>query len=236
MAVKTSSPTIKPLIPPDESMWQKYSPHYELPLASATSIFLHGLILGILAVGGIAYFFTFNEEATRPPSMDVVMLDGGGTGLEGLGGEQGLPGAADAGKTEITPSANGNPPEASEAQPSAPQSKDPPPELDLPQIDDGFPPVSSDLQIQLAKIAADAESQVRAAMDLPKTPPARPKKVASGTGNPKGTGGLGGSGGGTGLGNKKGPGQGAGGMGGRQATDQEAKDWRSRIDLYRDAK
>jgi len=38
MAVKTAtSKAIRPLIPPDESMWQRYSPHNEAPLAGATS-------------------------------------------------------------------------------------------------------------------------------------------------------------------------------------------------------
>ena len=103
MAVKTSSAkTTKSLIPPDESMWQKYSAHYEAPLAGATSLFLHGSILGMLAIAGMAYFWTASEDAARPPRMEVVMVEGEGSGLEGGGAEAGLPGAADAGGDKRT--------------------------------------------------------------------------------------------------------------------------------------
>src|SRR5262245_48010047 len=97
----------QPLIPPEETMWRQYSSHFELPLASATSIFLHGLVIGILAIGGLAFFFAPNVEAMKPAKMDVVMVEGDGTGFEGIGGIPGQPGAPDNGgpqRTELTPS------------------------------------------------------------------------------------------------------------------------------------
>ena len=56
MAVKTGPAQAmnKALIPPEESTWQKYSPHFELPLASATSLFLHGTIIGMHSFGASA--------------------------------------------------------------------------------------------------------------------------------------------------------------------------------------
>ena len=208
MVAKTSPAKPTTLIPPDESIWQKYSPHYELPLASATSIFLHGVIIGVMAVGGIAYLFSFNLDAAKPPRMDVVMIEGGGTGFEGLGGEQGLPGAPDAGaKTEqITPLPNQPPTERTEQRVVSLLPKDMPPELNIPLIDDGQPAVNSELAIELAKIAKQADEEVRTAMDKA-TPAIKPMVKKSGSIGAKGPGGSGvnpkgsgGSGGGSGAG------------------------------------
>jgi hypothetical protein len=239
MPVKTAPPkATDPLHPPDDSMWQTYSAHYELPLAGATSVFLHGLVIGMLAVGGIAFFFTFNRDAAKPPSMDMVMIEGGGTGFEGLGGEPGLPGApAAGGRTELIAPL---PDQATEPRTQSLLPKETPPELDIPLIDDGTPPVDNELAIELAKIAKQADDEVRAAMDLPKAPPAkpRPKQAGStGPGNLKGQVGQSGAGGAGGVGSKQGPGTGTGGPGGRPAaTKQEIFAWRWRFDLSGDGK
>ena len=241
MAAKTSSPrSPKPFLPPDESMWEKYSPHFEFPLASATSLFLHGTIIGMIAIGGMAFFWAAREEAAKPPRMDVVMLEGGGTGLEGLSGEQGSPGAPDAGQKNRTENIGPDTPEQPERAPQPRTFKDTLPELGLPVIDDGQTPLNSELSIELEKIAKDADEQVKKAMDIPKAPPSTGKEVkkvgAPGTGNPKGKGGLGGSGDGPGIGKKKGPGTGQGGLGGRLATKQEIYAMRWHFDLGGDAK
>ncbi len=230
----------QPLIPPEATLWQQYSPHFELPLASATSIFLHGLVIGILAIGGLAALFAANAEATRPPRMDVVMIEGGGTGFEGLGGEPGLPGAPNAGgkRTELAGPEHPEQPDLP-ATPRSPAETQP--ELGVPLIEDGSPPISGGTVIELQRILEQAEKEVNKEMKL-STPP-RPTTGSSakragpvGTGNPKGTGGLGGSGGGAGLGNKIGPGTGQGGFGGRKATDQEIKASRWRFELAGDPK
>lgn len=240
MRAKTSPPkATKPSIPPGDSVWQTYSAHYELPLAGATSIFLHGLIIGMLAVGGIAFFFSFNLDAAKPPSMDMVMIEGGGTGFEGLGGEPGLPGAPDAGsRTEQVATLPDQPTE----RPQSLLPKESPLELNIPLIDDGTPPADNELAIEIAKIAKQADDEVRQAMDLPKAPPptARPapKKIGTaGAGNPKGKPGQGGEGGDGGVGGKQGPGTGAGGPGGRPAaTKQEIFAGRWRFNLAGDGK
>src|SRR5260221_13797075 len=85
------SRTGQPLLPPDERFWKRYSPHYELPLAGATSFFIHGIVVGILAIGGLAFLFRGGAEATLPPQMDVLMAEAG-AGFGGLGGDPGLPG------------------------------------------------------------------------------------------------------------------------------------------------
>jgi hypothetical protein len=237
MAKSNPAKATKPLIPPEEALWQRYSPHFELPLAGATSLFLHGLGIGLLAMGGLAFFFTANVEATRPPRMDVVMIEGNGTGFEGESGAAGLPGSPDGGgKTEHVTSLPDQPNE----RPSPSVSKGALPQLDVPMIDDGLPPLDGELAIELQKIAQEAEERVNLALkiDTPKVSGADTKKPGlKGTGNAKGVGGLGGSGTGTGVGNKKGAGTGAGGPpGGRKGTQQEVYAWRWRFDLSGDAK
>ena len=239
MAVKTNAPNAtKPLIPPDESLWEKYSSHLEMPLASATSLFLHGTIIGIMAIGGMAFFWAASQEAARPPKMDVVMLEGDGSGLEGLGGEPGLPGPPDAGgpkRTEqITPQNHPNQPERSTPRKGAPL------EPGLPFVDDSKAPLNPDLSVELERIAKEAQEQ---ALKELKKPTAqvdagsdKKKSGPAGTGKPKGQGGLGGSGGGLGMGNRKGAGTGKAGVGPGNFTKQEVYAWRWNFDLGGNAK
>jgi hypothetical protein len=231
----------QPPIPPEETMWQQYSPHFELPLASATSVFLHGFVIGILAIGGLAVFFTANLEASKPVKMDVVMVEGGGTGFEGLSGESGSPGdpnAAPARTENVTPLPEQN--NQPEFQPTPRPPMEEPRELGLPLIDDGAIPDSGELVLEMQKVLDDAQKELAKQMDLPPPLPVpkrlpTPKTSVAGSGNPKGTGGLGGAGGGTGLGKQKGPFFGKGGPpGGRKATDQEIKAFRWRFDLAGD--
>lgn len=232
--------TPKPIVPPDDSMWQKYSPHFELPLAGATSVFLHGTVIGMLVIVTVFSLFAAAEEAAKPPRMDVVMIEGDGNGFEGLGGEAGLPGAKDGGgdnqRTEMVPlDTKTNPSERNTPRPF----KDVALELGLPLIDDGKAPLNSDISIELERLAKEAQDQANK-----ETKPSPPAKSGSetkkpgplGTGNPKGLGGKGGSGGGLGMGSKQGAGIGKGGFGGRKATDQEIYAWRWNFNLGGDGK
>lgn len=233
------SPAEKPLLPPDERFWKRYSSHFELPLAGATSIFLHGLVVGVLALGGLAFVFRGSVEASRPPEMDVMVVDGG-IGIGGPeGGDAGLPGLpGEPGKTDM-PGPSGDPGPADGDEPAEP---DPFPELpqlsasalDLPAIDNTSDP-AADLRKQLQKIGADADksSQPKAkpktkakAAGLAKGGISTKGKGPGGTRNPRGVGGRGGLGKGTG----QGAGMGTGGFG-RKATDQEIKAWRWQFDL-----
>lgn len=236
----------KSLIPPEDTMWQRYSSHFELPLAGATSLFLHGLVIGVLAIGGLAFFLSVDLESFKPVKMDVVTLEGDGSGFEGEGGEAGLPGSPDAGggKTEqVTPL--GEPKsELDLPMPTASAFKDPAMQIDVPpMLDDGLPPVDGELAIQIAKVTKEAEERVKREMKIvtpptPKTGGSKDKKPGpAGTGNPKGTGGLGSKGTGLGKGTGKGPGTGAGGgLLGRKGTQQEVYAIRWRFDLSGDAK
>src|ERR1043166_4662799 len=88
---KTATTRSVPLLSPDERFWQRYSPHYELPLACATSTFAYGIVFAVFAVGGLALLFSGGAEAQKPAQMDVLLIEGG-QGLGGLGGNGGIPG------------------------------------------------------------------------------------------------------------------------------------------------
>ena len=215
-------------------MWQKYSPHYEAPLAGATSLFVHGTILGMLAIGGMAFLWAARDEASRPPRMEVVTVEGDGAGLEGGGAAPGLPGDPDAGgakRTEqVTPVDQPTP-----FDHGLPRFLPEPTPLDIgPIIDDSKAPLSSELAIELERLAKEANDAAKKELKpmLAKSSGSTGKKPGPiGTGNPKGKGGLGGAGDGSGIGGRKGSGVGTGGMGGRKATDQEIFAWRWNFDL-----
>lgn len=209
MAVRSK----KPLIPPDPSTWERYSPHYEAPLAGATSLFLHGAVIGIFVIGGLAFFVSAREEAARPPKMDVVMIEDGGGGLEGLSGEAGAPGAPGGGvgrpkRTEQVGSLQNAPLQPDRNTPRL--LKDEQIELPAGLVIEGVAPLDPQLTIELAKLSKDATEH--ASKDaVPPGVGSDPKKSGvGGTRNPKGKGGLGGPGDGPGVGKKSGPGTGKG--------------------------
>lgn len=238
MAAKIAeSKASRSLIPPDESLWEKYSPHYEAPLAGATSLFLHGSVIGLIAIAGMAFFWAAREEAAKPPRMDVVMLPEG-SGIEGLGGEPGSPGNPNAGQPKRTETFAklDNPNQPDRNVPRA--FKEPLPELGLPTIEDGQPPLPPELRLELEKIAKDAADQIEREMQKAKGPETKAvgdKPGIKGTGNPKGVGGQGGSGDGPGKGNKFGPGTGKGGFGGTM-TKQRIFALRWNFDVSGDGK
>jgi hypothetical protein len=212
-----------PLLPPEEEFWERYSPHHEMPLAAMTSLFVHGLALGLLIGGGLLLLmWGARSESHRPPSMDVVQLSGPGDGNEGETGAQGLPGEANRNEAVPDPTTN-----VRENVPEVGDMKQPAlAEIKIPEINHEAPK-APDVEGMLKVLEKDANSQAQ--KKLTPTPPA--KKTATGTGNPKGVGGVGTTGKGLGSGTK-GTGTGVGGIpGGRQATKAEIFAWRWRFDL-----
>src|SRR5439155_18569824 len=90
MAVPTldtkRAPSTDTLLPREERFWQRYSPHHEAPLSGVGSFVLHGLVVGILFLGYLLVTQRREAESNRPVTMDVVQLEGGGSGFEGGGG------------------------------------------------------------------------------------------------------------------------------------------------------
>jgi hypothetical protein len=66
----TAAPSAdRPLTPPEEQFWQRYSPHHEFPLSSATSIALHVLALVLLALLG--WWLARQVGASRSPLAEL---------------------------------------------------------------------------------------------------------------------------------------------------------------------
>jgi hypothetical protein len=71
--------------PPDERFWKRYSPHYELPISSGTSLAVHVLVITVLVVGGILAT-RFGLGDSLPPPAEAIVIAGGGGKPEGVEG------------------------------------------------------------------------------------------------------------------------------------------------------
>jgi hypothetical protein len=75
-----SNGAAKPLTPPDEQFWVRYSPHGEFPLSSVSSFALHILGFGLVLLLG---YWLIAEPAPFEPKVDAISLldePGGGGG------------------------------------------------------------------------------------------------------------------------------------------------------------
>lgn len=213
--------------PTAETFWTRYSPHHECLLSWVGSATGHGLVLGILFLSGLAIGWARTSEVRRPPTMDVVQLEGGGQ--EGGGGDPAPFGQEHIGKEAAVEQVKEKvalvpPDKFQEIKPRA---------LDVPAAPTLEPAASDDIFASLNK------SIVEVNRDPPK-PAVKQPKIASTIGSSKGVvdgkgrGGLGGGGDGTGRG--KGVGPGLGGPGGRKLTRQDILAWRWRFDMSGDGK
>ncbi len=98
---KESAPKNKPLVPPDERFWQRYSPHHEFPLSSVASFAVHFLAILLVVLVGIVISRFLRDEA--PIRVDAVVLGGGGGNPRGVGDAPGV--GAEAAKGENVPEA-----------------------------------------------------------------------------------------------------------------------------------
>jgi hypothetical protein len=243
MAAPSSS--TKPVeTPPDPRSWKRYSQHHELPLAGATSLFVHALVLGILTLGGVLAAMRWHDERQQPPAMDVVIMEGsggGGSPDSGDGNPIGSgPAKTEIGATEPKQTANPMTPELSPLQPlPMTPTFSPLPTPATESTDDSE--VLSALQKLTEDLNAEDKKKADAKVEPPKMPGVDYTKKGSPTaslGNP-GKGGVGNGGGGTG---KKGgapgmgDGTGTGFPGGKQITKQDVFAQRWRFDLTGDGK
>jgi hypothetical protein len=82
----------KPAAPFEEPLFVKYSPHHEFSLSTASSVALHVLVVGLLALGGwliIKLGLTPNEDALP---VDAIAIGGGGGSRTGVGDGPGVGG------------------------------------------------------------------------------------------------------------------------------------------------
>lgn len=214
---------------PDEKFWVRYSPHHEFPLSGMTSLVLHALAIGVLVLASFRVALLQQSDVLKPPSMDVVQLEGGGSGLEGLGGELGT--GSPEGKTEITAPAEKGPAGTEETKPLLTPNLSGP-ELSLaPLPTEGGELDPAEGLADILKEIQERDKQEPKAARKPDAP--RTSAKVAGTPPKKGEGGsgLGGSGTGPGKGTKAGPGTGQGGIPGRAATQQEIFAHRWKFDL-----
>src|SRR5712691_8012750 len=93
-----ASPTQPPVVPPDDSIWVRYSPHHEFPLSSVASVALHVLVGGLLVLG-VIYAPQLGCMANKEAPVDIGAIEivegpgdvprPGGGGGTGAGGEPG---------------------------------------------------------------------------------------------------------------------------------------------------
>jgi hypothetical protein len=72
----------KPLLPPEPSLWKKYSPRHEFPLSSAASVTLHVVVIVLLVLGAM---YVFNTDHDKPLAVAAVVVAGGGGDPGGTG-------------------------------------------------------------------------------------------------------------------------------------------------------
>lgn len=91
------------LAPPRDSVWTKYSPNHEFPLASATSIVVHVLLfLGVVLIG-ILLNRRWYGESSQPLSMSVGKLVEASAGSPDGGNPGGSPGTNAPGTEIVEP-------------------------------------------------------------------------------------------------------------------------------------
>jgi hypothetical protein len=60
---------------PEERVWKRYSPHHELPLSGATSVAIHGFILGCLMLGAVIMVKYARSEEQAPLALSIIDTD-----------------------------------------------------------------------------------------------------------------------------------------------------------------
>jgi hypothetical protein len=133
---------MKPMAPPAEVFWQKYSPHYEFPLSSIGSVALH--VLGVVLFLGLLWLMNSLRIDSSTPvpirQMTVATDDGSENGAPGAGGgspEENIDPVArpmDPNRTVPETALNEVLPEVKDWVPKVPQGDDAPRVEDLPQI------------------------------------------------------------------------------------------------------
>jgi hypothetical protein len=202
-AAKNSVPTPKPLVPPDEQFWERYSPHHEAPLSGVGSFAAHFLIGGFLLLAGyLGWLGLGNHRGSLPVDPVRLELGGGGGKPSGSGSE-----AGDGTPKEIADVANTDQSQKplDTEKPVRPDLKDPavaeeklPADMKSDELKRLIREGNENLQ-SFAALDKDLQSKLRDGL----------KQASKGSGG-SGSGGGKGSGTGTGEGTGRGPGTSAG--------------------------
>jgi hypothetical protein len=96
-------------LPPEQPFWQRYSPHHEFPLSTASAFGLFFVACGVLLLAALLQANRMHGEVGRPPEMNIVEIANGtdGLGTLGEGGPGQVPGRHEAvekpGKEAVNP-------------------------------------------------------------------------------------------------------------------------------------
>jgi hypothetical protein len=152
---RSATPTAdRPLVPPEERFWKRYSPHNEAPLSGAGSLTIHLLIAAVILFGlPLLVKLTWTKQ-NKPLPIDVVRLAGGGGNPKAVGGGPG------AGALDPLPPEDPGPQRKKDPAPSTPST---PPKLEVPN--QTLPPPLPDLKDNahvraLLKASGDAEKEL----------------------------------------------------------------------------
>ncbi len=227
MAATSETKSTKNLVPPENTVWQKYSSRYEFPYAAVGSFFLHAFVLGLMVMIGLSWLVLPGFQPRPPVSLGVVEVEGGTAdgNPEGGGVIENPDGKEPPKNTEIVP----NSPVVGAAKTI---STEPMPMNEptlMPGEDLASELIDPSIRAEFDKLKSNADLIANQKVEEKKLPTAVVAKPG-GTAPPKGTGGKGLAGAGTGSGNKKGPGTGTGGTPGG-ATKQQIFARRWRFDL-----
>lgn len=194
-------PSRTPQIPPEDSIFVRYSPHYELPLSMTTSAAVHAIFFALLVTGVFAAIFFFAKKDEPPPFGGMVEIGGGGGNPQGEGEKAGI----------------GNPLAGPRAEAGADKQQKPQPP-DQPKVEIKFEPVTVARE-SFPELKDDPRAEevfaspTEALKKLEKLNSETRKKLMEGLSPGKGQGGTGRGGGkdtgaGTGTGKAQGPGKG----------------------------
>jgi hypothetical protein len=62
----------RPTVPPQDSLWKRYSPHHELPVSVTTSAVTHAIFFALLVFGVLGAVF-WRQSAGQPPPLGPVV-------------------------------------------------------------------------------------------------------------------------------------------------------------------
>lgn len=229
----------------EEHFWECYSPRGELPLSSVASLTVHGLVFGLIIFGGLLAAMLIPAEASRPPRMDVIEIEGGG-GLGGFGGPPGPGGPVTEGPKNPTENVQAlqKPLSSEPIKPNDTVAKlkvneiKPDSPLEVPQVtqqedtDPVDPTIFAEVQKQAQQRLDTAQKEAAQAMKVAaaKLAGTRTTRGGGGGGGLPGAGGGRGGGVGGGFGSKRGPGGGTD-PNGQLLTKTEKRERRWEIDF-----
>jgi hypothetical protein len=182
-------------VPPDDTIWKRYSPHHEAPLSFVGSAALHLVVLGLLILYVVVLVAWFKSQPVNLP-IETVHMGGGGGNPKGKGDG---PGIGELGKEVVGNPQEGDPksvePEVVQRPPLTLQEAN-----TIKQEFANDPAADRLVYSEQGKMLARLDKEVR-------------DKLREGVNPGAGKGGVGEGGGkGTGEGKKSGPGQGDGKM------------------------